>query len=77
MIYYIIITAVISVDHIVKHMTTAELTVGATVPVINDVFHITYIQNTGAAFSMWEEQWPVLDTAAVSSACSRSRSDIP
>lgn len=60
MIYYIIIAAVISVDHIVKHMTTAELTVGATVPVISDVFHITYIQNTGAAFSMWEEQWPVL-----------------
>lgn len=31
-----------------------------TIPIIEDVFHFTYVQNTGAAFSMWKEQWVVL-----------------
>lgn len=31
-----------------------------TIPIIENVFHFTYVQNTGAAFSMWQEQWVVL-----------------
>ena len=34
--------------------------VGETIPVMEDIFHITYIQNRGAAFSLWEQQWVVL-----------------
>lgn len=27
-----------------------------TIPILEDVFHLTYVQNRGAAFSMWQEQ---------------------
>lgn len=31
-----------------------------TIPVIRDIFHFTYVQNRGAAFSMWQGQWIIL-----------------
>ena len=51
MIYIIIIVGVMVLDRIVKTAVTAGFDVGDTVPVLGDFFHITYIRNTGAAFS--------------------------
>ena len=47
-------------DRIVKKIVVANMFVGETIPVMEDIFHITYIQNRGAAFSLWEQQWVVL-----------------
>lgn len=56
MIYYLIAAAVIAADRIVKHVVSSDMYAGETIPVIEDVFHITYIQNRGAAFSLMEGQ---------------------
>ncbi len=60
MAYYLIIIAVIIFDRIVKHIVSSQMIVGETIPVIDGVFHITYVQNRGAAFSMMEGQWVFL-----------------
>jgi len=54
MIYPIIVAAVIAADQISKYLIRANLSLGDRIPVIGDWFRITYIQNTGAAFSMFE-----------------------
>ncbi len=51
---YVIIAAIIVLDQAVKKAVTAAMTLHESIPVINHVFHITYIQNTGAAFSLME-----------------------
>lgn len=60
MIYYLAAAAVILFDRVVKKAVTANMQPWETIPVIRDVFHFTYVQNKGAAFSMWQEQWSVL-----------------
>ncbi|NLD19805.1 MAG: signal peptidase II [Clostridiales bacterium] len=47
-------------DRIVKHLISSGMMPHETIPVIENVFHITYVQNSGAAFSMWENQWVLL-----------------
>lgn len=60
MIYYLIVAAIIIFDQIVKYLISSNMDAGQTISVIDNIFHITYVQNQGAAFSMWEEQWIVL-----------------
>ncbi|MGN0704701.1 MAG: signal peptidase II [Lentihominibacter sp.] len=60
MIYYLIIAAIIVADRLVKLLVSSNMTVGETIPLIENFFHITYVQNRGAAFSMWEQQWLIL-----------------
>lgn len=60
MIYYLLICGVIIFDRIVKHNIAANMIPLQSEPVIANIFHITYIQNSGAAFSMWQGQWIVL-----------------
>lgn len=60
MIYYLIIAAVILLDRAAKHVVSSNMQTGDTIPVIENIFHITYVRNTGAAFSMWEEQWSII-----------------
>ena len=52
MICAIIIVGVIILDRIVKYMMTSGFSPGDSIPVLGDFFHITYVQNTGVAFSM-------------------------
>ena len=51
-VYYIIIAGIVLLDQIVKAATDCMLVPGESVPVIENVFHLTYVQNTGAAFSI-------------------------
>lgn len=60
MIYYLIIAAIIVFDQLVKYAVFSNMDVGQTIPVIGEIFNITYVRNLGAAFSMWEQQWSVL-----------------
>ena len=52
--YYLIILAVIIFDRISKVYISGNMELNSSNPVIDGIFHITYIQNTGAAFSMLE-----------------------
>ena len=60
MIFYLIAAVVIILDQIVKYLVYSGMEPGQSVSVIDNVFHITYVENQGAAFSMWEQQWIVL-----------------
>lgn len=60
MIYFLIIALIIIFDRITKILVSANMAVGDTIPLIENIFHLTYVQNRGAAFSMWEQQWLIL-----------------
>ena len=51
----VIITAIIIliIDQITKYIITANMSLGETIPVIQNIFHITYITNTGVAFGLF------------------------
>lgn len=52
--YYIVIFALIALDWLTKHWVQASMALNDTIPVIDGIFHITYIHNYGAAFSILE-----------------------
>ncbi len=49
------IVAVISlvVDHLTKFWVVRTFELGETLPILPDIFHFTYVTNTGAAFSLF------------------------
>ena len=51
---YVIIAAIIAVDYILKVHIRETMYVGQSNPVIEGIFSITYVQNRGAAFSIFE-----------------------
>lgn len=52
--YYIIIAAVVGLDQLTKFFISANMELGDSHPVISGIFHLTYIQNYGAAFSSFQ-----------------------
>lgn len=60
MLYIIVIVGVIVLDRIVKAAVAGSMSVGDSIPVLGDFFHITYIQNSGAAFSMLQNHPTIL-----------------
>jgi signal peptidase II len=60
MYYFFIIIAVVILDQIIKNLTVNSMMLYESIPVIQDVFHITYIHNTGAAFSIMAGQISLL-----------------
>jgi len=50
--------AVVAADQITKLLVVANIPLFSSVPAIDGLFHLTYVQNTGAAFSAFEGmQW--------------------
>ena len=58
--FYVILAlfaaAIVAADQITKFLTVANIPLGGQVPALPGVFRFTYVQNTGAAFSMLEGQ---------------------
>ena len=54
MVYLLVALAVVILDQLTKLFVLAHFDVGESVPVIQDIFHWTYILNPGAAFGMLE-----------------------
>lgn len=52
MIYWILIVAMILIDQLVKYWAVTSLKPIGSIPLIQDVFHLTFAKNTGAAFSI-------------------------
>jgi signal peptidase II len=47
--------ACVALDQLIKIYVHANFTLGESLPVIQDVFHITYVRNTGAAFGVFRD----------------------
>lgn len=56
---WLLIAAVILLDQVTKYLIRSCFAVGETLPVIPNIFHLTYVQNRGAAFSLFQNM-PVL-----------------
>ena len=49
---------IVAADQVTKYLTVQKISLGGSVPVLEGVFHFTYVKNTGAAFSSFEGmQW--------------------
>ena len=55
MIYALIAAALVAVDQLVKYLVMTRIPLGEHVPFLPCVLDLTYVQNTGAAFSMFSE----------------------
>ncbi|MEK7375682.1 MAG: signal peptidase II [Candidatus Margulisiibacteriota bacterium] len=51
--YYLLIILIIAVDQASKYFVSSLMLPGRTIPLINNVFHITFVRNTGAAFGIF------------------------
>ncbi len=60
MIEFLIIVSIVLLDRLSNFLAINYLMKVDTVPIINDVFHLTYATNTGAAFSMFNKHTFVL-----------------
>ena len=45
---------IVALDQLTKFLTVTHIPLGADVPLLPGIAHLTYVQNTGAAFSMLE-----------------------
>jgi len=54
--YFIIIVFVVALDQLTKYLIKTNLDLNSTIPLLDGIFHITYIQNSGAAFSMFQNK---------------------
>jgi signal peptidase II len=52
---FLIGTVIVLIDQVIKQMVIGKFGLGEGFPVLNDIFHITYVKNTGAAFGLLED----------------------
>ena len=57
---YLLVIGVIVLDQIIKVLIRSTMYIGESLPVIKEVFHITYVQNRGGAFSILSGQGLIL-----------------
>ena len=66
MIFYCVgIAVLIIVDQAVKVLVDRHMMFGDTIPVINNFFHITYVQNRGIAFGIFQGKVDVISIATI------------
>ena len=64
MLYAVLVVALVVLDQVVKFLVRANIPLGGDVPFLPHILHLTYVQNTGAAFSSFSGGTVVL--AAIS-----------
>ena len=58
LLYALFAAAIVAADQVTKYLTVANIPLYADVPFLPGVVQLTYVQNTGAAFSSFEgQQW--------------------
>lgn len=60
MLYAILAAALVGLDQLVKFLVRAYIPMGEGVPFLPHILQLTYYQNTGAAFSIFEEHTWIL-----------------
>ncbi len=56
MFYIILVAILVAVDQVIKILVRTLIPLGGSVPLIPHIMGLTYLQNTGAAFSLFEER---------------------
>ena len=54
--YWIIFTFIIIIDQATKYLVLKNFTLYESKPIIEGIFHLTYVRNIGAAFSILQNQ---------------------
>lgn len=54
MAYILLIIALIVIDQISKYLALNHLAGTGSIPIIENIFHLTYVENRGAAFGMFQ-----------------------
>ena len=54
MLYALLVAALVGLDQLVKYLVRANIPLGGSVPFLPHILQLTYIENTGAAFSLLE-----------------------
>ena len=52
MLYAVLVAALVGLDQLVKFLVRAYIPLGGDVPFLPHILQLTYVQNTGAAFSI-------------------------
>lgn len=68
MLYIVLAVLMIALDQAVKYWAFTSLQAQQTIPLIENVFHLTYVENRGAAFSMFaqfDSRWIFVTLAVV------------
>lgn len=60
MLYAILIVALVALDQLVKFLVRTNIGPGEAVPFLPHILQLTYVKNTGAAFSIFEEHTWIL-----------------
>lgn len=54
MLIYIIIIIMVAIDQLSKVLVEHNMALGESYPLIEEIFHLTYVQNPGAAFGIFK-----------------------
>lgn len=65
MLYAIVIALLVAADQLVKYLVRTGIPLGGSVPFLPHLVELTYVQNTGAAFSLLEKHTWVLTLVSV------------
>ncbi|MGL5715657.1 MAG: signal peptidase II [Paraclostridium sp.] len=65
MVYILIIIALIVIDQISKYLALNHLAEIGSIPIIENVFHLTYVENRGAAFGMFQNSQTIFIIVAI------------
>lgn len=66
--YFVLIAALVGADQLVKWLTRANIPLHGSVPFLPYIMDLTYVQNTGAAFSIFSSHtWALALLSAVAS----------
>ena len=66
LIWLAVIIVTVFLDQLTKYLTVLHLKPIDTLPIIEDMFHLTYVENTGAAFGMMKDaRWVFMVTSTL------------
>lgn len=65
MLYILIIIGLIAIDQISKYLAVNYLANIGSIPIIKNVFHLTYVENRGAAFGMFQNNQIIFIVVAI------------
>lgn len=68
MLYFVLAAALVALDQLVKYLVSTNIPLGCGVPFLPYIMDLTYVKNTGCAFSLLEEHtWLLTIVSAVMS----------
>lgn len=51
--FLLVVAVILAADQLSKYLIRANFALGESMPIIDNFFHLTYIENPGAALAFW------------------------